>query len=1083
MPPITSPTSTTQACVSRSVAEGAAAPTSNKGKLYWRSLEDLADTQEFREFMHREFPAGSADLLSSSDRRQFLKVMGASLAFAGLGMAGCRRWPEEKIAPFAHRPANRAPGVPVAYATMMELGGVAHGLLVTSYDGRPIKIEGNPLHPINQGSTDAIMQASILDLYDPDRSRSVIRAGKKSDWASFVGWAKEHFAANKQGVAVLGESTSSPAMQAMRQRVMQTLPGATWHEYEPLHNDNEINGSKFAFGSAQRFHYNFDQAKTIVSLDSDFLHCQGAAIKWSRDFAKGRRVDDQHHSMNRLYAFESGVSLTGAAADHRVALRSADVALIAAKLAVALAPNAASAFGELANSPIATSNEKLLEETLAHAIADLQSRKPSIVIAGPRQPAEVHMMAAVINEALGNFGKTITLTPMPEAIPHLESMRALAANIAAGKVQTLIILGGNPAYNGPADLNFADAIKNIANVVHLSDYVDETSQLASANGWHVNRAHYLEAWGDGLAYDGTYSVGQPLIQPLFEGKSAIEVLAAITGDELTEGYDIVRRTFMQTHGDQNGEVAWRTALHDGLVKDSAPQAGSPPQVQAQSLAQAAQTLRQRWTPADNNELEVVFVADNGLYDGRFANNAWLQELPDPIAKLTWDNAALISPAAAAARGLRTGDMVRLKANGRELDVAVMVIPGQYSGSATIALGYGREFAGRIAAGAGFNAYKLRSSDAMSFVNGSLSSTGETYVLASTQDHQAVDTVGGQGVQERLPTLFREGTLSEFTEHPDFAKHRTHVVHRLSLWEEDFAFQSATGREGARYAWAMSIDLNACTGCNACVVACQSENNIPVVGKDQVKRGREMHWIRVDRYFKGHDENSPEAFVLSPVTCMHCENAPCEQVCPVAATTHDDQGLNVMVYNRCVGTRYCSNNCPYKVRRFNYFDYHARGALREGPGILHVEPDYYTKPQMGADPLKQMQFNPEVTVRMRGIMEKCTYCVQRITNARIDAKNQWVTSKNLKPNDPAVQDLRVPILDGTVTPACAQACPAQAIVFGDLNDPGSRVSKLHKNPRTYQMLEELNPKPRTRYMAKIRNPAFGHETHASHGDHS
>jgi molybdopterin-containing oxidoreductase family iron-sulfur binding subunit len=519
------------------------------------------------------------------------------------------------------------------------------------------------------------------------------------------------------------------------------------------------------------------------------------------------------------------------------------------------------------------------------------------------------------------------------------------------------------------------------------------------------------------------------------------------------------------------------------VKDSATKPGSPPSAQSQNLSLAVQSLRQRSTPAGNSDIEIVFAPDHGVYDGRFANNAWLQELPDPIAKLTWDNAVLISPAAAGARGLRTGDMVKLKASGRELDAAVMVLPGQFTGSVTLALGYGREFAGRIAAGAGFNAYKLRSSDAMSFVTGgSLSATGGTYVLASTQDHQAVDTVGGQGVQERLPTLFREGTLAEFKDHPDFAKHRSHVVHRLSLWEEDFAFQSSTDRQGAQYAWAMSIDLNACTGCNACVVACQAENNIPVVGKDQVKRGREMHWIRIDRYFKGHDENSPEAFVLSPVTCMHCENAACEQVCPVAATTHDDQGLNVMVYNRCVGTRYCSNNCPYKVRRFNYFDYHARGALREGPGILHVEPEYYTKPQAGADPLRQMQFNPEVTVRMRGIMEKCTYCVQRITSARIHAKNEWVKAKNLNPNDPAVQDMRVPIADRTVTPACAQACPSQAIVFGDLNDRTSRVAKLHKDPRAYEMLEELNPKPRTKYMAKVRNPAFGHGAHAAHGAH-
>ncbi|MCI0631163.1 MAG: TAT-variant-translocated molybdopterin oxidoreductase [Phycisphaerales bacterium] len=1087
-----------------------------KGKQYWRSLDELANTEEFREFMFREFPAGASEILDSEDRRQFLKVMGASLALAGMGMAGCRRWPQEKIAPYAHRPAGRTPGVPVQYATMMELGGVAAGLLVTSFDGRPIKIEGNPQHPINQGATDVHAQASVLDLYDPDRSQSVMKGGVKATWADFENWAKEHIGPRGGGipssgggplhsVAILSEATSSPSVQALRQKLVGM--GATWHEYEPLNNDNEVKGSELAFGAPHRAHYSFEKARTIVSLDSDFLHCDApgsAAVKWTRDFAAGRRMPGshdpnfQHASMSRLYVFESGVSLTGANADERVAMRSADVAVIAARLAAKLAPDATSPLaGLLSDSPMVrtsrnpTGDSKAMDDLLDHVAADLQANHgASIVIAGARQPAEVHALAHLINDALGNAGQTIKYTRLGDAVKHVESIQALATGIEAGKFQTLVILGGNPVYNAPADLNFGEVLKRVPNTVHLGDYFDETGAACT---WHVNRAHYLETWGDGRAYDGTVCIGQPLIEPLFGGKSAIELLATIAGEEKTDGYEIVRRTFGEMNGGPgnapgNFEAAWRTALHDGIVR-RAETADASPSIQRQALGASAEALRQQRKGAGANEVELVFAADASVYDGRFANNGWLQELPDPVVKLTWDNAVLMSPSAASMREIRDGDMVRISAGGRELTAAAMIVPGHYVGSMTLTLGYGREFGGRICKGAGFDFYRVRASDAMGFVGGAVvTKTGETYALAITQNHHPIDAIGKRGLEQRLPTLFREATVEQYKHHPDFVNHRTHVLHRLSLWEEDLPFQSETKRAGSQYAWAMSIDLNTCTGCNACVIACQAENNIPIVGKDQVRRGREMHWIRVDRYFQGSDPEAPKAMMLAPIPCMHCENAPCEEVCPVAATVHDEQGLNVMVYNRCIGTRYCSNNCPYKVRRFNYFDYHARGPLREQPGVLmQVEPDYYAKGSAEADPLKQMQFNPEVTVRMRGIMEKCTYCVQRITKARIEAKNAWVAERNLDPD--ANLDLRVPIEDGTFTTACAQACPAQAIVFGDLNDPNSRVSKLHKHERTYQMLEELNNKPRTRYMAKIRNPAFepasqpgggtGHEGAASH----
>ncbi len=1074
-------TSANTATVAANVnGNGSAAKT---GRAYWRSLDELADTPEFREAVFREFPASATEMLNSADRRQFLKIMGASMALAGIGLTGCRRWPERYLAPYAHRPAGHAPGSTDQFATCMELGGVASGLLVTSYDYRPTKIEGNPEHPINRGATDLHSQAAILDLYDPDRSQFPLHQGERSTWQAFTQWASSHFSGLKNargnGLAILSEATDSPSVQAMRRRLMQAFPNAKWYEYEPIANDNVINGSRLAFGQPHRTHYAFDQARVVVSLESDFLHCEPAAVKWTRDFAQARRAEDRK-TMNRLYAFEAAVSLTGANADHRVPMRSADVAVIAARLAAALVPTSAEVMQRLASKSItATVSAEDVDKTLQAIIRDLsQYRGQSIVIAGPRQPAEVHLLVHMINEALGNVGKTVFYTRLDEATPHLESIRALASDMQSGNVQTLVMIGGNPVYNAPADLDFPSLLRNVPTTLHLSYYVDETSGF-SANGesggrssitWHINRAHFLEAWGDGRAYDGTVSIAQPLIEPLFDGKTAIELLAVIAGDEMTAGYDIVRRTFREM-GFGDDEVTWRKALHDGMVPDSQAQVVTPQRVVAQNLPQAAQALEQRWAAPQGDELEAVFVQDYSVLDGRFANNGWLQELPDPITKLTWDNAVLISPATAAQRKLNTGDMVTVQCNGRSVDAAVMVLPGQHVGSITLALGYGRQFNGRISQGAGFNFYRLRSSDAMWSAKATMAKAKGTYVLATTQDHFPIDSIAQRapgGVQDRLPTLFREATLEEYQEHPDFARHRTHVVHRLSLWEEDFPFQSNAGRPGARYAWAMSIDLNACTGCNACVIACQAENNIPIVGKDQVKRSREMHWLRVDRYFKGLNEVNPTAYMFAPILCMHCENAPCEQVCPVAATVHDEDGLNVMVYNRCVGTRYCANNCPYKVRRFNYFDYHRRLPHREQPGtLLQVEPEYYGKRQGGADPLRQMQFNPEVTVRMRGIMEKCTFCVQRIAAARIQAKNKWVQT----PVDQRSERV-APIPDGTLTTACAQVCPAQAIVFGDLEDPNSRVRQLHKHERTYQMLEELNTKPRTRYMAKLRNPAFG-----------
>jgi molybdopterin-containing oxidoreductase family iron-sulfur binding subunit len=617
-----------------------------------------------------------------------------------------------------------------------------------------------------------------------------------------------------------------------------------------------------------------------------------------------------------------------------------------------------------------------------------------------------------------------------------------------------VIIGGNPVYDAPADLDFAAALGQVRTSVHLSLYDNETSGLCT---WHVPRAHELESWGDGRAWDGTIGITQPLILPLFEGLSPIELLAVMADDDKTTGHDIARRTFGEATAAPDVERLWRRTLHDGYKAGSAHSTANPSVADA-AVPTAVEDLWQSWMPPAGDAFELVFVPDACVYDGRFANNGWLQELPDPLTKLTWDNAVCLGPRAAERLGVDTGDMVRISRAGRAVEAAVCVVPGRHPESVTLSLGYGRQRAGLVGNGAGFDFYPLRTSDAMGIADGAvIEKIGGSYEFAVTQDHHPVDTVGGRGATDRLPTILREGTLQEYRSDPKFAKHRAHVVHRLSLWNEP-------GGGESEYAWGMSIDLSACTGCSACVVACQAENNIPVVGKDQVKRGRELQWIRVDRYFKG-DPEAPEAVGVQPVPCMHCETAPCEEVCPVAATTHDDDGLNVMIYNRCVGTRYCSNNCPYKVRRFNYFDYQKRAPVRDA-GLLDVDPKYFVRPQSDANLLQRMQFNPEVTVRSRGVMEKCTYCIQRIADAKITAKNEWVKMSEAEKRD----NPRVTVPDGELTTACAQACPAQAIVFGDLNDPGSRVAALRADDRSYEMLEELNTKPRTTYLAKLRNPA-------------
>ncbi len=1000
------------------------------GRRYWRSLDELARTPQFAAAMEREFPEVAVDALSPESRREFLKLMGASLALAGLTLTGCR-WPRETIAPYAKRPQGFTPGQPAQYATAMELGGAAVGLLVTSYDGRPIKIEGNPLHPASRGATTAIHQASVLDLYDIDRASQVVqRQGGQTLQPGLEGFrqfASERFAGLRtrggEGLALLLEETGSPTTLAMRAQLRDSMPLAQQFVYEPVSRDNQRQAMRRLYGRAYRPLLRLEGADVIASFDDDFLLLHPDGVRHAREFAARRNPDSG--AMNRLYVLESTVSLTGTNADHRAALRPGQVALQLRILAARLflksglsLPAGAEHLEGLLRVHMNDVNEHPLLEPLCKDL--LRHRGRSLLTVGPRQTADVHVLAQLINDALGNVGKTVELVPDPRQ-DHGDraQIEELAGQLKAGAISTLVIAGGNPVYNAPPELSVAGKLAGAETVIHLSQDENETSQHCS---WLLPRAHYLEAWGDATGWDGTYSVIQPLIEPLYGGLSEIELLSMLISAEPRSGYELVRETYAQRFGEDDFEARWRTALHDGLVAGSASAPARPTPDYGRALTGTdLDGVRVYGEEAATDGFELAVVPDPRVYDGRFANNGWLQEAPDPLTKLTWDNAAVISVADAAAQGLRDGDVIELPPDSG-VKLPVLVMPGQPRGVITVALGYGRQVCGRVGRGVGVNAYALRPQE-----HGGAAQvmqprkTGRTHELACTQDHYVIDTLGMAERERRVGGLVREANLAFYHEHPDFAQKMTHHPPLKSLWTEH-------SYEGHR--WALAIDLSSCIGCGACITACQAENNIPVVGKQRVLEGREMHWIRVDRYFTG-DPAAPQS-LSQPVACHHCEMAPCEQVCPVAATVHSSEGLNEMVYNRCVGTRYCANNCPYKVRRFNYFNY-----------------------QKGITETQKLGFNPEVTVRSRGVMEKCTYCVQRIQGAKIDAGNE-----------------QRPLEDGEITPACAQACPARAITFGDLNDPDSAVRKLHDHQRAYAMLAELNVKPRTAYLAKLRNPAPG-----------
>ena len=972
------------------------------GREHWRSLDQLAGSEEFRGWVEREFPENATEL-SEPSRRGVLKLMAASLGLAGL--TACRR-PVERILPFSRGVEDLIPGKAVYYATSMPLGGVSTGLLVESNDGRPTKIEGNPKHPSSLGACSAYAQASVLGLYDPDRSQAVYRDGKRSSWEDFQAFAGPHFSdlGDGAGLRFLSEPVSSPSLEAVRSHALRKFPKAKWSEYAPLDSGAANAGCEIAFGkqAGPRFvlRFAYDKADVILSLDHDFLGLDEPTTIPTREFSRRRRVTSEKDSMNRLYMVEAQYSVTGAMADHRLRMRLGDVRKFAEALAEEL--------WLLPPKLRVLNNGQSKEERWVSALArDLKANAGRcLVVAGPRQPAAVHALTYWINETLGNLGETVffaeTGTGEIGDGQNPQPLGELAAEMDQGQVDTLMILGGNPVYNAPADFDFAAHLKKVASTIHLGLERDETAVLCQ---WHLPEAHYLESWGDGRAHDGTVTLQQPLIQPLYEGKSASEVLAMVSGYPDQRGYDIVRNYWLSQWNSADGEKTWRRCLHDGLAPDTAYPTAALPKLDAKAVRAALQA-----PPANSDRIEVGFYPDSGVYDGRFTNNGWLQEAPDPMTKLTWDNAALMSSATASSLDVASGDVISIEAGGRETTMPVFVQPGHANRSISLALGYGRTQCGRVGQAVGGNAYLIRTAEGAGFLQGArVRKTGRKHVLASTQEHQSM---------EGRP-LVREATLEDYTEHPNFATEAVEHPPLLSLYEEPSYDQG--------YQWGMAIDLNSCVGCNACLVACQSENNIPVVGKDEVLRGREMHWIRLDRYYAG-DPEDPQA-VSQPVNCQQCENAPCENVCPVAATVHTPEGLNDMAYNRCVGTRYCANNCPYKVRRFNFFDF--------SEGLAEVQ---------------KMAFNPNVTVRVRGVMEKCTYCVQRIQEKKITSRAEGRS-----------------IEDGEIKTACQQTCPAEAIVFGDINDSESRVSKLKGQNRDYAMLGELNTKPRTTYLAKLRNP--------------
>jgi molybdopterin-containing oxidoreductase family iron-sulfur binding subunit len=1026
------------------------------GRRYWRSMDELADTPEFKEWLHREFPKGASEFPDDVSRRHFLKIMSASFALAGLGLAGagCRR-PEEHLEPFGQQPENYTFGTYEYYATAMPTRTGAIPLVAKSYDGRPIKVEGNSLYPGSNGGTDRFAQASILNLYDPDRARRFVSNGQavsRDQALNALSALSQKFSANGgRGLVFVAETSTSPSRARLQAIITRKLPESKWFTYDAIDSGIHQRAATQAYGQAVKPIFNFDKAKVILSLDSDFIGGEDNAHNNIQKYAAGRKAKD---GMSRLYSVESLFTLTGANADHRL------------RVAASLVPQIAAAFyagvtGQSLKIPGGVDPNWIME--CARDL--LANRGNALVVAGHRQPMEVHLIAHAINSVLGAIGKTMTLVPSPETFGgRLDEFNQL---IKSGySIQSLVILGGNPAYHRSIDSSIS--VAKSGEVIRLGYYEDET---ANGSNWHFPAAHYLESWGDALTSDGTTVAIQPLIQPLFGGLTDLEFLARLAGETETNPHEIVQKTF------RGSDEGWKKFLYNGFLEGSAGGPVNLPSDQLTSIPRVASA-----SAPSANSLEVVFYRDSKVDDGCYANNGWMQELPDPITKIVWDNAVLVSRKTASDLGVQNGDVVEISLNGKKVSGPVWTQPGMADYSLGIALGYGREKAGRIGTGVGFNAYKIFNGKYVE-TGATVSKTGDSHVIATTQTHWSM---------EGRPAV-REVNLADFEKNPAYAAemHEPEPPIVQSLYPNPLDAAEKT----ALHQWGMAVDLTACVGCNTCVLACQSENNIPIVGKDQVLRGREMHWMRIDRYYTADPktEKFPETYVKDneqqfsswidevqavnqPVMCQMCEAAPCENVCPVNATVHDQEGLNVMAYNRCIGTRYCSNNCPYKVRHFNFLDYNKR-PLDELKGPYYPTP-LFSKTDGQSDLVRwwkdreapltdeetwdliKLSKNPDVTVRMRGVMEKCTYCTQRIEHAKIAQK--------VKAG--AGNDVRLIEAQGTVPKtACQQACPAGAIVFGDISDPESSVMKWKNQSQNYLLLGNLLTKPRTSYLARIRNP--------------
>ncbi|MFO7798321.1 TAT-variant-translocated molybdopterin oxidoreductase [Rhodohalobacter sp.] len=996
---------------------------------FWKSLNELAKNKEYEKYAEREFPENATEMTDQVSRRSFLRVMGASIALAGF--ASCRK-PVQKILPYTKQPEDLVLGEPNFYATSMPFQDTVTGLLVENNEGRPTKLEGNDQHPASGGRTNIYNQAGILNLYDPDRSRSPRRNGESASKNDFVQFASEHFSDRNRNILFVSEANSSPTYNRVKENALQTFSNANWVTFEPFNDDNAIEGTNIAFGQRLRTVNHFDTADVVVSLNDDFMSPFGHknSVENAYKLTSRRKVNNTDDSMSRIYSVENSFTSTGSYADHRLRLKTSEIEPFTYALASRLSESVSGlgAFNNVSNN--FTNHEwvdKLAEDLLSN-------QGNSIVSLGFDHSSVAHAAVAAINSALNNAGNTVTYHEIPYYGEQHQTEAFLEAieEIKAGVYDTVVLIGTNPAYSAPSDLDFEAALGNVDTKIHLSDYYDETSRIAD---WHLNRAHFLEAWGDGLSYTGQRSVIQPQILPLYDGLSEIEFLNTIVSGEESVGYDLVQETW-SSYFSSNFNQNWETVLHDGVDPNSGFNS-----VSVSLRSGFASDIRPNLNAEPISGMEITIKPDATLFDGRFANNGWLQELPEPMTKITWDNVALMSPSTAESLGLppeqsfKSNDVptVRISAGDATIEIAAWVLPGHADNSITLTAGYGRNNLGRVADGVGVDVYPLRTSEAMFNQPASVERTGSVYEIACVQDHNNIE---GRD-------MVREATLEEYRENPDFATYKS--IHGyevpgikeakaegddrgpISLFEEQY---------GPDYQpqWGMAIDLNACFGCGVCTIACQAENNIPVIGKREVGRRRIMHWIRTDRYFEG-DRDNPKVY-HQPVPCMHCEMAPCEQVCPVAATTHSEDGMNQMTYNRCIGTRYCANNCPFKVRRFNFFNY---------------TKEYLTT---GDDPeIIQMAMNPDVTVRFRGVIEKCSYCVQRVNSAKIKSK---IATGSKKPEDGAVQT------------ACQQACPANAITFGDLTDQNSVVSQHKQNDRNYVMLEEMNVRPRTSYLAKLRN---------------